>query len=369
MADRIVVFGATGYAGGLAVEALVRRGVGPVLAGRSERRLADVAASYGGLDIAVADVADPQSVRSLVGEGDVLVTGVGPFGRVGWAAAEAAASVGAHYVDSTGEVGFVQDLERRLDGPARGSGSVMLPAFGYDYIPGMLAGDLAATDAGPAARSIDVGYFASGPLWRGLSQGTRRTLVDGMTLPVAAYEKGELVDVRAGRSVSSMPVGGARKTAVLATGTEVLQLPRLHPNLTDVHVFNGWFPRLARPMQAMALASSLLGRTEVGRRGLTAMLSSIAGSPGGPDEAEWARIVGRAVAVARAADGTVLAEVEVQGPSPYTVTADLMASAAIRLAAGGGVRPGVVGPVDGLGREGFRAVCEEVGLVRRYSRT
>jgi short subunit dehydrogenase-like uncharacterized protein len=73
MAGRIVLFGATGYTGGLAARALVERGARPLLAGRSRERVEALAIELGGLDCAVADVARPQSVRALVEAGDVLV--------------------------------------------------------------------------------------------------------------------------------------------------------------------------------------------------------------------------------------------------------------------------------------------------------
>ncbi|WP_016882075.1 MULTISPECIES: saccharopine dehydrogenase family protein [unclassified Rhodococcus (in: high G+C Gram-positive bacteria)] len=361
---RIVVFGATGYAGGLAVEALVRRGLRPVLAARSEHKLAHLAAAHGGLEYRVADVSDPASVQALIEPGEVLVTGVGPFERVGWVAAEAAARSGAHYVDSTGEIGFVRELHRRHDARARETGSVMLPAFGYDYVPGVLAGALAAEQGGAATWSLDIGYFATGPLWKGLSQGTRKTVAEGMTLPVTMYRDGALADRRAAQDVRRFTVRGATRNAILASGTEVLQLPARYPGLRQVRVFNGWFPELARPMQAASLLATTLSRTALGRRVLDGAFARMAGPAGGPDAAERAKTRGLAVAVARASSGKVLAEVEVEGPSPYTVTAELMAMAAHRLALGLGRTPGVVGPIDGLGADEFPAACAEVGLAR-----
>ena len=56
---RIVLFGATGYTGRLAAEAMVERGMRPVLAARGRERLEAMAAELGGLETAVADVADP----------------------------------------------------------------------------------------------------------------------------------------------------------------------------------------------------------------------------------------------------------------------------------------------------------------------
>ena len=71
---------------------MVERGMRPVLAARGRERLEAMAAELGGLETAVADVADPASVRALVERGDVLVTTVGPFARWGEPAAAAASS-------------------------------------------------------------------------------------------------------------------------------------------------------------------------------------------------------------------------------------------------------------------------------------
>jgi short subunit dehydrogenase-like uncharacterized protein len=104
----IAVFGATGYTGRLATEALLRQGSRPLVAGRRMGELAAISGQAGGLECRAADISDPASVRALVGPGDVLVSTVGPFERFGHVAAQAAATAGSHYVDSTGEVGFVR---------------------------------------------------------------------------------------------------------------------------------------------------------------------------------------------------------------------------------------------------------------------
>jgi short subunit dehydrogenase-like uncharacterized protein len=101
MAGRIVLFGATGYTGELTARELAGIGERPVLAGRDGARLRVLADALGGLEWAVADVGRPESVRARVGEGDVLVSTVGPFARWGAPAVEAALAAGAHYLDST----------------------------------------------------------------------------------------------------------------------------------------------------------------------------------------------------------------------------------------------------------------------------
>jgi saccharopine dehydrogenase-like NADP-dependent oxidoreductase len=103
----IVVFGATGYTGGLVAEALLRRTIEPVLAARSREKLTEMSNRLGGLDIRTADVNRPETVEALVRKGDVLISTVGPFGRWGWPALDAAVSNGAHYIDSCGEGPFI----------------------------------------------------------------------------------------------------------------------------------------------------------------------------------------------------------------------------------------------------------------------
>ena len=66
--------------------------------------------------------------------------------------AQAAADAGAHHLDSTGEVGFVRKLRARHNTRARNTGATMVPAFGYDYVPGNLAAALAARVGGSAVR-------------------------------------------------------------------------------------------------------------------------------------------------------------------------------------------------------------------------
>ena len=98
MPARTVLFGATGYTGRLVAEAMVERGMRPVLAARGRDALEALAADLGGLETAVADVSDPAGVRALIEKGDVLLTTVGPFARWGEPAAVAASSAGAHYI-------------------------------------------------------------------------------------------------------------------------------------------------------------------------------------------------------------------------------------------------------------------------------
>ncbi|MER5959406.1 saccharopine dehydrogenase NADP-binding domain-containing protein [Streptomyces sp. NPDC001893] len=366
MTSRIIVLGATGYTGGLVLKALLRRGVEPTVAGRNPAAMTALAQRAGGLDHLVVDATDPAGLQQHLQRGDVLITTVGPFERFGFPVAQAAADAGAHYIDSTGEVGFVRALHERHHQRARDTGAVMLPAFGYDYVPGVLAGALAAREAGDAARTLDIGYFATGPIWRGISEGTRTTMRDGMTLPSPRWHRHQLTEERTASRVHRFTVRGRRKSAFLVSGTEVLFLPEAFPSLDDVSVYNGWFPELSRPLCLYSALANATTRLPAGRK-LTDALTRplLIGPPGGPDAALRERIPSHVVAVASTgvSGSAPLAEVHLEGPNPYSLTGELIAWAAHHIATHSDVNPGVVGPTAAFGLETLRHACAELGLV------
>jgi short subunit dehydrogenase-like uncharacterized protein len=373
-----VLFGATGYTGQLVARALVRDGARPVLAGRDRGRVARLADELGGLECAVADVNDPRSLSAMVGRGDVLVTTVGPFARWGRPTLDAAVDGRAHYVDSTGEGSFVRAVFEEAGPRAAASGSALLPAFGYDYVPGNLAGALAlqrAAATGATVASLDIGYFMTGPFGAGAaSGGTRASAVGMLAEPGYAFQGGRLVPQRPGHDVLRLDAGGRRRTAVSVPASEQFTLPRLEPALRDVRVGLGWFGPLS---PALAAASRTAGVVDTVLDGLPALRTASAralaplgrriagGSSGGPDAAARARTGSLVVAEARGGRGELLAHVELEGPNGYTLTGDLIAWAARQLSTSGPAGAGALGPVDAFGLDTLQAACAAAGLVER----
>lgn len=365
MTSRITLLGATGYTGGLVLEALLRQGVRPTIAGRNPAALTALAEDSGGLDHVVVDAARPDDLRKHLGHGDVLITTVGPFERYGFPVAQAAADAGAHYLDSTGEVGFVRALHARHHQRARETGAVMLPAFGYDYVPGVLAAALALREAGPSAHAVDIGYFASGPLVRGISQGTRTTMRDGLTLPSPRRQHHRLVDERTASRVRRFTVRGRSRSAFLVSGTEVLFLPEEFPTLEAVTVYNGWFPALSRPLSLYSALVSAAKHLPHGRQDRRR-----ADQPGPP------RPAGRPRRGPAGAHPVPRRRRRVRGPGsrparrgpsgraqplqPHRRTPRLGRRPA---ATGSGATPGVVGPTTAFGVDTLRQGCAELGLV------
>jgi short subunit dehydrogenase-like uncharacterized protein len=360
MAGRIVVFGATGFNGRLVAEALVSRGARPLLAARSAERLDALAAGLGGnLETAVADVARPETVRALVERGDVLVSTVGPFRRYGEPAVQAAIGAGAHYLDSTGEGEFIRAVFDRHGPGAQAAGCGLLTAFGYDFVPGNLAGGLALREAGDAAARVDVGYYITGRA--SMSSGTRASAPGVALARSFAWRDGRLVDDRPARRLRDFTVRGRGRAAVSIGGSEHFGLPRVAPGLREVNVYLGWFGPFSRGLQGLSLAAQAPGV----RPGLEALMSLVArGSGQGPGAEARAGSGSHVQAIAYDVGGRELAQAVLEGPNGYDLTGRFLAWGAERAAAGELHGTGALGPVDGFGLDALEAGCAEAGLRR-----
>jgi short subunit dehydrogenase-like uncharacterized protein len=351
MVGRIVVFGATGYTGALTARALVAQGARPVLAGRNANALAALAAELGGLETAYADAIYPWTVRGLVERDDVLVSTVGPFLEHGHAALEAAVDAGAHYFDTAGESLFVREVFERYGVKA---GSALLPSFGYDFVPGNLAGALALDRVGEEAVRVDVGYFlGGGSLVRGLSAGTLRSAPGLLATRMFTYDEG-IVDEPRSR-VREFALAGRSRTGVSIGAAEHFSLPASYPGLREVNVYLGWLGAATR----IAARLPRCRTTTVAVRGCGRGLARLARR-----RTTKGTLTSRIVAAAYAADGSLLTEVHLSGHDPYEFTAAILAWGACQAAAGGMTDTGALGPVAAFGLAELEAACAMAGIGR-----
>lgn len=367
----MILLGATGYTGRLTAEAMVRAGLAPVLAGRSADALVDLVGELAGLGPmdapptwAQADVTDPASVRALVRDpADVLVTTVGPFSRLGRAAVDAAVDQGCGYVDSTGEPAFIRQVFED-DGPrAEATGARLLPAFGYDFLPGNLAGALAievARRQGAVPTVVQVGYFLRGP--NAMSSGTRASIAVAALDPPISRRGGAVTTI--GLPVLSFTVDGRSLDALPVGGSEVFALPRLDDGVRDVEVGMGWAGSRTRAVHGVQQVTRAVGRVPVLGRLLAAGSAAMTPTSNrtGPDADARARTSSLVVARVRDAVGRELSRVVLTGPNGYTLTADALAWAAAMFVTGRVRATGTLGPVDAFGLAALTDGCAAMGL-------
>ena len=360
--SRIVLFGATGYTGRLTAAALVRRGLRPILAGRSAAALEQLSDELGALPTEVADVRDPASVRALVDTGDVLLSTVGPFHRWGAPAIEAAITVGAHYLDSTGEPAFIRRVFDEWSGPAKSAGIALLTAFGFDYVPGNLAGALALEKAGPAAVSVNIGYFTEGGT--SVSTGTAVSAAQAAVEPGFTFRRGSVRTESPGIALIRHELDESdTRSTISVSGTEHFELPALFPQLTDVRVGVGMAGPATPALWALSrFADPILripGARDLARRAINATVRSTGVGP-----SEEYNALARTVVTAHTYDdeGNELSRIILEGPSVYVFTAEILAWGAQRSAAGAVTATGAVGPVTAFGIDDLGAGCAAIGL-------
>ncbi|MGH3942067.1 MAG: saccharopine dehydrogenase family protein [Pseudonocardiaceae bacterium] len=373
MTARIVLFGASGYTGRRTAQELVARGVEPVLAGRDAGKLALLAGQLGGLPTATADVTDAAAMRALIGEGDVLVSTVGPFLRLGEPAVSAAVRAGAIYLDSTGEPPFIRRVFEEFGPLAEQTGASLLPAFGNDFVPGNLAGALALRLADRPAYRIETAYYVTG-VGRAqvFSRGTLASLLEVAGEQAFTWRDGIRTEP-IGARMRTFPVAGRDRPALTIGASEHFALPRLHPagpgKLHEVDVYLGWFGPATRVLHLSARLTSglrrLPGAGALRRRGTLALAALAAGRVAPePDAAALDRVTSHFLGVAYDEQGTPLAEVRLVATDPYRLTARLLAWGAWRAAEHGVSGSGALGPVDAFGLDVLETACTELGLTR-----
>jgi short subunit dehydrogenase-like uncharacterized protein len=137
----IVLFGATGFTGGLTAEYLAHHapeGTRWALAGRSADKLAAVRErldTSADVELIQADLGDADALRDVAERTHVVATTAGPYLRLGEPLVAACAAAGTDYADLTGEPEFVDRMYVRHHETAVATGARLVHACGFDSIP------------------------------------------------------------------------------------------------------------------------------------------------------------------------------------------------------------------------------------------
>jgi short subunit dehydrogenase-like uncharacterized protein len=171
----IAVYGATGYTGRLVVAELAEADADFVISGRSRAKLDDLCDELR-LDVPVrpATIDDPIALRELLSDCAVVIDCAGPFVRYGEPVLRAAVETSTHYLDTTGEQPYMKMVFERYGPGAAEAEVAVIPAMGFDYVPGDMIASLTAEGMGELDE-VSLAYA-----WRDFtpSQGTARTTLE-----------------------------------------------------------------------------------------------------------------------------------------------------------------------------------------------
>ncbi|MER5704578.1 saccharopine dehydrogenase NADP-binding domain-containing protein [Micromonospora sp. NPDC002296] len=235
----VVLFGATGFTGGLTAEYLARHapdGLRWALAGRNPAKLAAVRDRLAGIDPALAglplltaDVTDPESLRRVAGSARVVASTVGPYVHHGEPLVAACAAAGTDYLDITGEPEFVDRMYVRHHAEAVRTGARLVHACGFDSVPHDL-GVWFTVKQLPADAPITVdGFVRAGGRF---SAGTYHSALTAFSRTAeasrAARERRAVEPRPEGRRVRAVPGKVGRSKEL---GTWAVPLPTIDPQV------------------------------------------------------------------------------------------------------------------------------------------
>lgn len=130
---RPMIYGANGFTGQLIAREAARRGLAPVLAGRSREAVGALAGELGLEDRVFGLDSSAEVARHLEGVSLVLHC-AGPFSRTQRPMLDACLATGTHFLDITGEPAALEHLHGR-GREAEEAGVVAVSGVGFDVVP------------------------------------------------------------------------------------------------------------------------------------------------------------------------------------------------------------------------------------------
>jgi short subunit dehydrogenase-like uncharacterized protein len=345
----IAVYGATGYTGRLVTEELAGAGADLVISGRNRRKLDALASETEG-EVAVkeATLDDRISLRNLLADCPVVVDCAGPFVHYGEPVLAAAVETGTHYLDTTGEQGYMKMAFERYGPRASDAEVAVIPAMGFDYVPG----DMIASLTAQGMDELDV--LSVNYCWQGFapSQGTARSALEIISGGGVEWRNGGWVEasrrVNSGTYEFPAPVG--RQGMIRYPSGEQITVPR-HIGTREVRTTMNASAfaseRLAPLSAAIMPVAGLALRTPL-KRIANAVISRL---PEGPPPAQRDRM--RWMIACEAKRGEAVRRGVISGKDVYGLTAAAIRQGAMIAAGRGFGARGALAPSQAFDSKDF----------------
>lgn len=334
-----MIYGANGYTGRLAAIEAKKRGMTPVLAGRTRATIEPLARELG-FEFRIFDLADADTVaKNLEGMAAVLNC-AGPFSATAHRMLAGCAVAKTHYLDITGEIGVFEYVHNRHDEWVA-AGIVAMPGVGFDVVPSDCLAAMLKRDL-PDATHLKLAFRSR---HGHLSPGTTKTMVEGLAEAGKIRRDGEIVAVPADYKIEEIPfIEGETHTAVTIPWGDVSTA--FHSTgIPNIEVFMGASPAQIRRMNMKPWMRAISGLGPV----QAAAKWWIGRNVKGPTDEQRARDNMFLYGEVTNAAGAVAARRMVT-PEGYTLTVDSSLESVKRLL-GSNVAPGARTPSAAFGAD------------------
>lgn len=254
-----MIYGASGYAGELIARESARRGLKPVLATRDRERVEKLARELG-LEARVFNLDKGNALAEQIRGHALVLNCAGPFSATARPMMESCLQVHAHYLDITGEIA-VFELAQSWNSRAREADIVLCPGVGFDVIPTDCVA-AALKSALPDATHLALGFDSAS----GISPGTAKTMVEGLSEGGKVRRDGKIVTVPLAYEVRRIDFGDGVKDAMsipwgdVSTAWYTTGIPNIEVFIpaTPGLIAAARFVNIIRPLLGMAWIRKLI---------------------------------------------------------------------------------------------------------------
>lgn len=202
-----LIYGASGYTGELIARESVKRGLRPIIAGRSRNKIEPLAKELD-LIFRTFSLEDRKSLEYTLKEVDFVIHCAGPVSLTAKPMVEACLRTGRHYLDITGEIAVFEQMAQH-DEAAQSAGIMIMPGVGFDVVPSDCLA-LYLKNLLPTATHLTLAFCGLG----GISHGTQSTMLMNAGRGGAIRKNGEIVQVPAAWRTRAINFGEFTKTGV-----------------------------------------------------------------------------------------------------------------------------------------------------------
>ena len=257
MEKTFLLYGANGYTGELVAREAVRRGLKPILGGRSQAKVEPLAKELG-LISRTFSLEDKKSLEYTLKEVDFVLHCAGPFSLTSKPMVEACLRLGKHYLDITGEIAVFEAMARR-DERAKQAEIMIMPGVGFDVVPSDCLA-LYLKNRLPSATHLTLAFCGMGKI----SHGTQATMTMNVGKGGAVRKDGVIVNVPAAYKTREIDFGeftkngvtipwGDVSTAFYSTGIPNIEvytiLPEANLRMLKASRYIGWL-LATKPVQS-----------------------------------------------------------------------------------------------------------------------
>jgi len=336
----IALYGATGYTGRLTAAELKASGAEFFLSGRNQEKLESLSDELGGVAVHVASLDRPEQLRELFRDCAAVINCAGPFVLHGEPVLAAAVETATHYLDTTGEQRYMRMAFERYGPQAETAGVAVIPAMGFDYVPGDMLAALVAEGMGEVDE-VTLAYSVAG---FGATRGTMLSTLEIMKGGDVEWRKLQWLPASQSIGRGSFDFGEplGDKRMVRYPAGEQITVPRHVPTrqvrtMISASTLAGplapVFSAVGRPMQ-LALRTPL-------RKALGVVISRL---PEGPSPE--ARAAAKFTIVCEVTRGQTRRRGVVRGSDVYGLTAASIVQGAVIAARGGISSAGALAPAQ-----------------------